>query len=222
MNDAIDTLGVYDAPLGLAASAPRQDDGGWVALDPLREEDLVEWLDSVSSDTTPSLNPWQPAPVLLPAAPIAEDYVAQVELIPNPSPAAATPSSDAASKGEKHLRPKQLAYALRYWMERCHTPYPTLEEQKHVAEALNIPVVQVTNFCNNFRKPLRPKELTRALRSWMERRHTPYATLEEKSLIAKAMYISVAQVTNFCNNYRKRFSKVGDKLTSYSKLASSQ
>ncbi|KAJ1480588.1 hypothetical protein T484DRAFT_1956314 [Baffinella frigidus] len=83
----------------------------------------------------------------------------------------------------------------------------------------------VTLSCNATRKGeklLRPKELTQALRYWLERHRTPYATLEEKNLVAGALNISVAQVTNFCNNYRKRFSKVGDTLTSYRKLAFSQ
>jgi hypothetical protein len=55
----------------------------------------------------------------------------------------------------------------------------------------------------------------------MERRQTkPYATLEEKKLVSGALEISVEQVTNFCNNFRKRFVKVGDKLTSYRELVS--
>ena len=70
------------------------------------------------------------------------------------------------------------------------------------------------------KKRLRPRDLTIALRSWMERHHTPYATLEEKKKIAEALSIPVAKVTNFCNNYRKRFFKVGTKLTSYRELAS--
>ncbi|KAJ1478871.1 hypothetical protein T484DRAFT_1903894 [Baffinella frigidus] len=76
------------------------------------------------------------------------------------------------------------------------------------------------NAASKDEKRLRPKELTQVLRSWMERHHKPYATLEEKKFVAGALNISVAQVTNFCNNYRKRFVKVGDTLTSYRKLAS--
>ncbi|KAJ1472175.1 hypothetical protein T484DRAFT_2025807 [Baffinella frigidus] len=269
----MDPLAVHEAPLGLAASAPHQDDGSWGAMGLFLDADLLRWLDSVGFDnkedaasstsrpTSPSLPPSQPAPVLPPVTPIAEDYADQVELMVNPSPASANPSYDAASQGEKRLRPKQLAKALRFWLERCHTPYPTLEEKTLIAEALQLSVAQVTNFSNNNRnnpaylvlsavpiaedyadqygltlapspdaaapsshaeKRFRPKALTNALRFWMERLHRPYATLEEKKLVAEALEISVAQVTNFCNNYRKRFAKVGNTLTSYSKLASWQ
>ncbi|KAJ1471559.1 hypothetical protein T484DRAFT_3509250 [Baffinella frigidus] len=269
----MDPIAVLESPLGLAASAPHQDDGGWAAMGLFLDADLLRWLDSVGSDnkkdaasntsrpTSPSLPPSQPAPVLLPVAPIAEDYEAQVELTVNPSPASANPSYEAASQGEKRLRPKQLAKALRFWMERCRTPYATLEEKTLIAEALQLSVAQVTNFSNNYHhnptylvlptatiaedypdqsgltltpspaaaapsshaeKRFRPKALTNALRFWMERLGRPYATLEEKKLVAEALEISVAQVTNFCNNYRKRFAKVGNTLTSYSKLASWQ
>ena len=37
-------------------------------------------------------------------------------------------------------------------------------------------------------------------------------------MAAEALSIPVEQVTNFCNNYRKRFLKVGTKLTSYREL----
>ncbi|KAJ1468849.1 hypothetical protein T484DRAFT_1983587 [Baffinella frigidus] len=161
-------------------------DSAWLAVEPLGEQDLLRWpgcIDSanpnnngaavseMSRPTSPSLPPSQPAPVPLPVAPIAEDYQDQFELTPPPSTEADTPSCNATRKGEKRLHPKELTQALRYWLERHHKPYATLEEKKFIAGALNI---------------------------------------------------SVAQVTNFCNNFRKRFSKVGDKLTSYSKLVSSQ
>ena len=56
-------------------------------------------------------------------------------------------------------------------------------------------------------KRSRPRELTTALYFWMERRHhnVPYASLDEKKSVAAALGISTAQVTNFCNNYRKRY-----------------
>jgi len=69
-------------------------------------------------------------------------------------------------------------------------------------------------------KSLSPREQTMVLRSWLERRQAPYASLAEKMMIAEALSISVAQVTNFCNNFRKRYVKVGTKLTSYRELAS--
>ena len=124
----------------------------------------------ISRPTSPSVAPSHPAPVLLPAAPIAEDCVHLLESTPPPAPAAENRACHATSKEGKRLRPKQL---------------------------------------------------TKALRSWMERRQTkPYASLEEKKLVAVQLDISVEQVTNFCNNFRKRFAKVGDKLTSYRELVS--
>jgi hypothetical protein len=105
------------------------------------------------------------APVLLPVAPIAEDYVDPFQVTPATVPSVANPSCHAAS--------------------------------------------------NSYTKPLRSRELTMMMRFWMESRQTPYATLEEKHHIAQALNIPVAQVTNFCNNYRKRYLKVGQKLTSY-------
>jgi len=71
---------------------------------------------------------------------------------PPAPPDAATLYRNAASKGEKHLRPKKLTKALHSWMEKCHTPYPTLEEKRMAAVALQIPLSQVTSFCNNYRK----------------------------------------------------------------------
>ena len=152
------------------------DDFGWLAL-----EDVIDnwagWLDPVNPDhtdaattntsrpTPPSLPPLQPAPIHLTVAPIAEDDVDQSELAP-PS----APSLHPASKGEKCLRPKLLTMLLRSWMERCP--------------------------------------------------QAPYASLEEKKMIAAYLSIPVAQVTNFANNYRKRFLKVGTKLTSYRELVS--
>jgi hypothetical protein len=162
-------------PVAMDPLVVRHDDSDWMALEPLLDEDFLRWHgwnhnDAAASQTplpTPlASQPWQPAPVLLPV----EDYVDQFEWTPAPAPAAAHPSYDAASKGEKRLRPKQLTAALRFWLER--------------------------------------------------RLSKPYATLEEKKLAAEALNLSVAQVTNFCNNYRKRYAKVGDKLTSYRELVS--
>jgi hypothetical protein len=55
-------------------------------------------------------------------------------------------------------------------------------------------------------KRVRRNEVTKQLRFWMERRSTPYVTLEEKKMIAKDMNISVAQVTNYINNFVAAFS----------------
>jgi hypothetical protein len=64
-------------------------------------------------------------------------------------------------------------------------------------------------------KRFRPKARTNALRSWIKRFPVPYTTLEEKKRIAETLDISVAQVTTFCHNYRKRFYKIGDMQMSY-------
>jgi hypothetical protein len=145
-----------EASLAPAVSAPHEEepffqpDCDWMSLETLEDEDLFSWPGW--------LEPVNPAP-------IAEDYVHDALSTPPPSTAAATPSCDAASEGEKRLRPKLITAALRCWLEPSHKPYASLAEQKLIAEALNI---------------------------------------------------SVSQVTNFCNNYRKRYAKVGGKLTSYS------
>ena len=139
------------------------DDFDWLALEPLLDN-WAGWLvpstsdhndaaESTSRPTSPSLPPPQPAPILPPVTPIAEDYVDLSELTPPAAPAAAKPSCHAASKGEKRLRPRELTIVLRTWLERCpQAPYARLEEKKMIAEAMSIPVSQVTNFCNNFRK----------------------------------------------------------------------
>ena len=65
------------------------------------------------------------------------------------------PLEDADHNGEEKrlrpkLRPKELPKALRAWIARCHTPYPTLEEKNFAAASLQIPVAQVNTFCNNY------------------------------------------------------------------------
>jgi hypothetical protein len=159
----MDSLAMPEAYVGLDASAEDQDEFGWLALEHLLD-DWPGWS-STARPTSPSLPPSQPAPVLLPVAPIAEDYVDPFQVTPATAPSVANPSCHAAS--------------------------------------------------NSYTKPLRSRELTMMMRFWMEMRRTPYATLEEKKIIAAALAIPVTQVTNFCNNYRKRYLKVGQKLTSY-------
>jgi hypothetical protein len=61
--------------------------------------------------------------------------------------------------------------------------------------------------------------VTAALRFWVEHIHTPYATVEEKKLVAEGLNISVAKVTNFCNTHRKRRAAVAGKLTSWTNVA---
>jgi len=69
-------------------------------------------------------------------------------------------------------------------------------------------------------KSYRPRELTMVLHSWIERRQVPYASLEEKKMEAESLSISVARVTNCCKHFRKRYVKVGARLTSYRTLVS--
>ena len=159
----MDLFAAHEPCLGFDAAARHEDDFGWLNLEPLLDN-WAGWLEpvnpahndaaatSASRPTSPSSLPSQPAPVLLPVAPIAEDFVDLSELAPPTAPAAAHRSSDAASKGEKRLRPRELTRVLRLWLERRQAPYASLEEKKMMAAALDIPVTQVTNFCNNFRK----------------------------------------------------------------------
>ena len=171
---SMDPLAVHESYFDFASSSGHEDDLGWQALEAVIEE-WPGWLHPVNPKhddarpTSTSLAPSQPAPVLLPVAPIAEDYVGLSTLTPPAAPAAAKPSCHAANKGEKQLR---------------------------------------------------PRELTKLLRNWLERHQAPYVSLEEKKMVAEALSISVEKVTNFCNNYRKRYVKVGAKLTSYRELAS--
>ena len=81
------------------------------------------------------------------------------------------------------------------------------------------PATPPSNFQSKGEKRRRPKVVTAALRCWVEHFHTPYATLEEKKLVAEGLNISVAKVTNFLNNYRKRYAKVAGKLTSWTEAA---
>ena len=162
----IDLFTVHEPSLRCDAAARHEDDFGWLNLEPLLDN-WGGWLDPVNPDhsnallasassasrpTSSSSLPSQPALVLLPVAPIAEDFVELSELTHPTAPAAAHRSSDAASKGEKRLRPRELTMVLRLWLERRQAPYASLEEKKMMAAALDIPVTQVTNFCNNFRK----------------------------------------------------------------------
>ena len=73
---------------------------------------------------------------------------------------------------------------------------------------------------NKTDKPNHTMEQTSALRLWMEDRPLPYATSEEKIAIANTLGITKLQVNNFCNNYRKRYHKTGDKMESYACRAS--
>jgi hypothetical protein len=50
-------------------------------------------------------------------------------------------------------------------------------------------------------------EVTKKLRDWISKLPNPYSTREENIKIAKELGVSQTQVSNFCNNHRKRFMK---------------
>jgi len=103
--------------------------------------------DAAASETSTSSLPSQPAPIVLPDAAIADDDgVDPFEPMPPPSPASATPSCNAASRGRKRV--KELSDSLRSWMERHPKPYSTLE----IDEALDSQSRRNKVFFNNFRK----------------------------------------------------------------------
>ena len=60
-----------------------------------------------------------------------------------------------------------------------------------------------------------PKAVQQALTEWIQCFHEPYVCHKEEKRVAEILRISFAQVTTFCNNYRKRFTKVNMKTTSY-------
>jgi len=78
----------------------------------------------ISRPPSPSLAPSHPAPVLLPAAPITEDYVHLLESTAPAAPAAENRACHATSKEGTRPRPKQLTKALKSWMEDAK-PSPT-------------------------------------------------------------------------------------------------
>jgi hypothetical protein len=48
------------------------------------------------------------------------------------------------------------------------------------------------------------KEKERSLCFWLERRPTPYPALEDQTVIAEELSLSIALVANFCRKYRRR------------------
>jgi hypothetical protein len=60
------------------------------------------------------------------------------------------------------------------------------------------------------------KYVTQQLRSWMiQRVGTPYPLAKEMDVIARTLDITVRQVRTFCNNFRKRFTRVDAKMQSF-------
>ena len=60
------------------------------------------------------------------------------------------------------------------------------------------------------------KDATRILQHWISSFPKPYTTSHEQKSIATVLGLSHTQVTTFCNNYRKRFAKIGKVSQSYS------
>lgn len=58
-------------------------------------------------------------------------------------------------------------------------------------------------------------DVSDALRKWLMRFKYPYPTTDQKKAIAKVVGVTHVQVSNFCNNYRKRYGKIGDAKKSY-------
>jgi hypothetical protein len=67
-------------------------------------------------------------------------------------------------------------------------------------------------------KPKNCKETNQKLRDWIQRFQRPYVSREDKASAANAMGIPYSQITNFCNNYRKRYVKIGDIEQSYAQI----
>jgi len=60
------------------------------------------------------------------------------------------------------------------------------------------------------------KQIRQNLLIWISMIPTsPFPLLIEKIYIANIFDISLSYVTNFCNNYRKRYSKINNKTISY-------
>jgi hypothetical protein len=108
-------------------------------LGPLDDQDLINWIASFDDriDITAS-----PDGVSNSGKKDRIDIVTTVTLS----------SPDVASNCGKKLQSKYIRDALLHWMTQIQDPYMNIEQKKHIATALNIPVAQVSNFCNNHRK----------------------------------------------------------------------
>jgi hypothetical protein len=60
------------------------------------------------------------------------------------------------------------------------------------------------------------------LKEWIAQFPTPYANLDQRFQIALLLGLTARQVSDFCNNYRKRFYKTKDKTHSYVDCVRSQ
>ena len=69
----------------------------------------------------------------------------------------------------------------------------------------------------------RRKEVTKALREWVNSFSTPYLSFENKTHISVVLGIPVTQVTMFCNNHRKRYiATANNKPLSYNQMRHGQ
>ncbi|KAJ1478835.1 hypothetical protein T484DRAFT_1903895 [Baffinella frigidus] len=183
------------APCDSSATGPSFDEGGAVFMPPNSEWLAVEPLEEGDFHRWPK---WLHS------------------VFPDHNDAAVSMTSRPPSPTAPSMLPESVAAIVEPIVEAAPTPdEPTPPEPTATA-----PSCSASN--NKGEKRHRPKQLTQELRSWMERRRKPYATLEEKTAIAAVLSISIPQVTNFCNNFRKRYFKVGKKLTSYRELVSTR
>ncbi|KAJ1465313.1 hypothetical protein T484DRAFT_1757509 [Baffinella frigidus] len=56
--------------------------------------------------------------------------------------------------------------------------------------------------------------VTSCLRDWISQFKTPYTTRLERKCIARVLGVTHIQVSNFCNNHRKRYQKSGSTTVS--------
>jgi hypothetical protein len=60
------------------------------------------------------------------------------------------------------------------------------------------------------------KKIRKHLCIWINTIYTaPFPSLDEKKFVANLFDISLSYVNNFCNNYRKRYTKLNKKTISY-------
>jgi len=193
----------------------RHDDSDWMSLEPLVDQGFLRWhaWNDFDDDAAASVfNNDVAASVVF-----SHDAAASVDL--------STPLQNSHSAASEISRPPSPSVAPSHPAPDPLPAAPITEDYVHLLESTPPAAPAAGNrACHATSKEGKrppPKQLTKALRSWMERRQTkPYASLEEKKFVAEQLDISVEQVTNFCNNFRKRFVKVGDKLTSYRVLVS--
>jgi hypothetical protein len=56
------------------------------------------------------------------------------------------------------------------------------------------------------------------LKQWITSLREPYVTSHEAACVAATLGVTQKQVRDFCNNYRKRYHRVGNKVQSYIKV----